>query len=133
MPADPELLKQVPLFSQLDNDEAAVLAGQVEVRKFAPRQRIYKIGDQGGRGYIVISGKVTVSTIDETGQELVVDQAGPGDFFGFASMLEQTAHQTEAAAQEESVCIEVDRHDILILLTRKPDAGMDMLQVLGRQ
>jgi CRP/FNR family cyclic AMP-dependent transcriptional regulator len=133
MACDPELLKQVPLFAQLDNDEAAVLAGQVEVRNFAPRQRIYKIGDTSGRGYIVVSGKVLVSTIDESGQEVPVDESGPGDFFGFASMLEQTPHQTEAVAQEASVCVEVDRHDILILLTRKPDAGMDMLQVLGRQ
>src|SRR5438874_7112344 len=48
-------------------------------------------------------------------------------------MLEQTPHQTMATAQEQTVCIEVDRHDISILLERKPHAGMDMLTVLGRQ
>src|SRR5262249_11071883 len=56
-----------------------------------------------------------------------------GEFFGFASMLEQTRHQTEAIAMDETVCIEVDRKDIAILLQRKPMAGMDMLTVLGRQ
>ena len=56
-----------------------------------------------------------------------------GEFFGFASMLDQTAHQTEAIAIEESVCLEVDRNDIATLLQRKPHAGMDMLTVLGRQ
>src|SRR6266705_3579260 len=85
----PELLKQVPLFALLDADEVAVLAGQVEDRKFVPRQRIYKIGDPGGRVYIVVSGKVQVTTVDEDGQEVIVDESGPGDFFGFASMLEQ--------------------------------------------
>ena len=50
-----------------------------------------------------------------------------GEFFGFASMLEQTPHQTSAMAVEEAVCIEVDRHDIAMLLERKPLAGMDML------
>jgi uncharacterized membrane protein len=48
-------------------------------------------------------------------------------------MLEQTPHQTTAIALEEAVCIEVDRHDIAVLLQRKPLAGMDMLTVLGRQ
>jgi CRP/FNR family transcriptional regulator, cyclic AMP receptor protein len=62
-----------------------------------------------------------------------VDQPAAGEFFGFASMLEKTPHQTTATAQEESVCIEVDRNDIQILLERKPHAGMDMLTVLGRQ
>ena len=56
-----------------------------------------------------------------------------GEFFGFASMLEQTPHQTDATALEESVCLEVDREDISILLQRKPHSGMDMLTVLGRQ
>ena len=56
-----------------------------------------------------------------------------GEFFGFASMLEQTPHQTDAIALEETVCLEVDRHDIAVLLQRKPMAGMDMLTVLGRQ
>jgi uncharacterized membrane protein len=48
-------------------------------------------------------------------------------------MLEKTPHQTNATAVEETVCIEVDRHDISVLLERKPMAGMDMLTVLGRQ
>jgi uncharacterized membrane protein len=133
MACSPEELKHVPLFSLLDDDEMAVLASQVELKKFAPRQRIYKMGDPGGRAYIMISGKVRVTTVDEDHQEVVVDEPGHGEFFGFASMLDETPHQTSATAVEETVCIEVDRHDIAILLERKPLAGIDMLAVLGRQ
>ncbi len=133
MACNPEILRQVPLFALLDDEEAAVLAHEVEIKTFSPRQRIYKIGEPGGRGYVVVSGAVRVSTIDEDHQEVVVDQPSRGEFFGFASMLDQTPHQSEAIAVEETVCIEVDRHDIVILLQRKPHAGMDMLAVLGRQ
>jgi uncharacterized membrane protein len=133
MACDPETLRQVPLFALLDDDEIAVLAGQVEVQTFAPRQRIYRAGEQGGRGYIVVSGGVRVTTVDEDQQEVVVDEPAVGEFFGFASMLDQTPHETSAVAAEESVCIEVDRHDIMVLLERKPHAGMDMLAVLGKQ
>ncbi|HEY1948279.1 MAG TPA: DUF1003 domain-containing protein [Bryobacteraceae bacterium] len=133
MPCDPEVLKTVPLFALLDDDEAAILAAQVEVRTFAMRQRIYKIGDAGGQAYILVSGFVRLTTVDEEQQEVVVDEPGRGEFFGFASMLDQTPHQTEAMALEETVCIEVDRNDITILLQRKPHSGMDMLTVLGRQ
>ena len=76
---------------------------------------------------------VRVTTVDEDQQEVIVDQPAQGEFFGFASMLDQTPHQTEAVAVEESVCLEVDRNDIATLLQRKPHAGMDMLTVLGRQ
>jgi len=133
MACKPEALKHVPLFALLDDDETAVLAGQVELKTFAPRQRIYKMGDASGRAYVVVSGRVRVSTVDQDHQEIVVDEPSHGEFFGFASMLEQTPHQTDAVALDEAVCIEVDRKDIEVLLQRKPMAGMDMLTVLGRQ
>jgi len=133
MPCDADILKNVPLFALLDDEERAVLAGQVEVRTFAVRQRIYKIGDPAGQAFVLVSGSIRVSTVDEDHQEVVVDEPAAGDFFGFASMLDGTPHQTEAIALAESVCIEVDRHDISVLLERKPHAGMDMLAVLGRQ
>jgi uncharacterized membrane protein len=81
----------------------------------------------------MISGAVQVTTIDEDHQDVVVDQPGRGEFFGFASMLDQTPHQTNAIALEATTCVRVDRDDILALLQKKPHAGMDMLTVLGRQ
>src|SRR3954467_1071945 len=133
MACNPSVLRQVPLFALLDDEETEVLANQVEVKTFAPRQRIYKMGDAGDRAYVLVSGSVRVTTVNEDHQEVVVDQPAAGEFFGFASMLEQTPHQTTAISLEETVCLEVDRDDIAVLLQRKPMAGMDMLTVLGRQ
>ncbi len=133
MACDPKELKHVPLFELLDDEEAAVLASQVELKRFAARQRIYKMGDPGQHAYVMMSGTVQVTTVDEDHQDVVVDEPGHGDFFGFASMLEQTPHQTNAMAIEETVCLEVSRDDIAVLLQQKPMAGMDMLTVLGRQ
>jgi CRP/FNR family transcriptional regulator, cyclic AMP receptor protein len=133
MACEPEVLKHVPLFALLDQEEAAVLAAQVECKKFTARQRIYKIGDNTGQAYVMVSGKVRVTTVDEDHQEVVVDEPTHGEFFGFASMLEQTPHQTNATAVDDVEVLEVSRDDIATLLQRKPLAGMDMLTVLGRQ
>jgi CRP/FNR family cyclic AMP-dependent transcriptional regulator len=133
MACDPIELRHVPLFALLDDEEVAVLAGQVELRRFAARQRIYKIGDPGGQAYVMLSGSVDVTMLDEDHQEVLVDSPGHGEVFGFASMLEQTAHQTNAMALTETTCLEVDLNDITVLLQRKPMAGMDMLTVMARQ
>jgi CRP/FNR family cyclic AMP-dependent transcriptional regulator len=133
MACQPDVLKSVPLFSLLDDDETAVLAGQVEIKSFAPRERVYKKGEPGGQAYIMVSGKVRITTVDEDQQEVIVDEPSKGEFFGFASMLEQTVHQTTAIALEETACIEVSRKDILVLLKRKPHSGMDLLTTLSRQ
>src|SRR5450755_4104713 len=133
MACAPEELRHVPLFELLDDDEAAILAAQVEVREFAARQRIYKIGDIDGKAYVVMSGTVRVTTVDEDQQEVLIDEAGHGQFFGFASMLENVPHTTNAMALDDAVCLEVDKNDIEVLLHSKPMAGMDMLTVQSRQ
>jgi len=133
MACQPEVLKDVPLFALLDEDERAVLASQIELKTFAARQRIYKTGDPAPQAYVLLSGRVQVSTVDQDEQEVIIDEPGQRDFFGFASMLERTPHQTSAHALEESSCLEISRDDIRILLERKPHAGMDLLTTLGRQ
>lgn len=133
MVCNPEALRQVPLFALLDEEEIAVLAAQVDIKSFAARQRIYKTGDPGEQAYVMVSGLVRVTTEDEDHQEVVIHEPAPGEFFGLASMLDRTPHQTDAIALDDSVCLEVRRDDIALLLQRKPDAGMDMLTVLGRQ
>ncbi len=133
MPGDPATLKQVPFFALFDDDELAVLAAQVEPRTFAPRQRIYKLGDPADAAYALMSGTVRVTTIDEDQQEVVFDEPVSGDFFGFASLLDGAPHQTTAIALEQSVCLEVHRDDLLSLIERKPHAAMDMMTVLGRR
>ena len=133
MACTPDILRNIPLFALLDDDETAVLAGQVDVKTFQPRQRIYKTGDPGGRAYVLLSGRVSVTAVDEDHQEVVLNEPACGEFFGFASMFEETPHRTSALALEDTTCIEVDRGDIGVLLQRKPHAGLDILTVMARQ
>jgi CRP/FNR family cyclic AMP-dependent transcriptional regulator len=133
MPCTVDELRQIPLFSLLDEEELNVLAGQVERREFAAKQRIYKVGDASERAYVVMSGAVEVTLLDEDGQEVLFSNPHHGEAFGFASMLEATPHQTTAMATEATTCIEIDRNDLSALLEKKPLAGLDMLTVLSRE
>ncbi|HEY1741714.1 MAG TPA: DUF1003 domain-containing protein [Granulicella sp.] len=132
MSCKPYELRHVPLFSLLDDDEIAVLAQQVELREFAAKQRIYKAGEPSTRAFVMLSGAVEVTLVDEDGQEVLFAKPQHGDFFGFASMLENTTHQTTAVTTETTTCLEVDRNDIEALLIKKPLAGLDMMTVLAR-
>ena len=132
MSCQPELLAQVPLFSLLDAEERGVLAAHVEMRQFDRNQVIYRGGDAGGRAYVLIEGRARVTLVDVDQQEVVVDEPGPGGFFGFASLLDGTPHQTRAVAMEPATCIEIDHEDLRQLLHKKPDAGLDILAMLGK-
>ena len=133
MPCDPSIFDEVELFGLLDKDEKAVLAENVELRQFPARHKIFKAQDAGGKAFIVVSGKVKLTVIDEDNQEVVVDTPTHGEIFGLSSMLSESPHQTTAQAVESTVVIEIDRNDLSVLIQRKPQAGLDMLTMMGRQ
>ena len=129
MPCDPAIFEEIPIFSLLDADERAVLAEQVELRRFVPRQRIYRMGDPGDKAYVVTSGKVEVVVVDEDHQEVVLDTPTPGEMFGLASMLSASTHATTATAVMDTTAIEVDRNDLANLLQRM--RGGPLREALG--
>jgi CRP/FNR family transcriptional regulator, cyclic AMP receptor protein len=132
MPCDPAVFEDIAVFSLLDADERAVLAEQVELRRFQARQRIYKPGDPGGKAYIKLSGRVHVVLLDQDHQEVVIDDPGTGEMFGLASMLSDSPHRTAAVALEATSAIEIDRKDLAALVQRKPMAGLDILTMAAR-
>ena len=104
MPCTTNILRQIPLFELFDDDELAVLGAQVELEEFRARQRIYRIGDPGGHAYVVISGAVQVTTVDEDKQDVTVADASEGNYFGFASMLEgRRTRQTRPPSRTRAV------------------------------
>jgi CRP-like cAMP-binding protein len=62
--------------------------------------------------------KVYVTTVEADHQEVLVDVPSYGEFFGLASILEETPHQTNALTIEETACVEVSRDDIIVLIRR---------------
>jgi CRP/FNR family transcriptional regulator, cyclic AMP receptor protein len=132
MACNPEVLKHVPLFALLDEEETAVLAAQVRLKTFAPRQRIYKIGDSSGQAYVVVSGRVRVRPSTRTTRKLWSMNRRTENFSALRRCWSRRRIRPRRAI-DEAVCLEVDQKDIAVLLQRKPLAGMDMLRVLGRQ
>ncbi len=130
---DPDIFNEVPLFALLDAEERKVLAQQVNTVEFDPGSTIFKASDPSGHAYLVQHGRVSVSLTTIDHEEVVVDIAEDGDIFGMSSLLAQAEHLTTAVAMEATRAIEIDRHDLTILLQQKPMAGLDMMTMLEKQ
>ena len=57
MPCETDVLRKVPLFATLDDEELGILGTQVELRRFAAQQRIYKTGAPAQRAYVLVTGE----------------------------------------------------------------------------
>src|SRR6267142_1119844 len=83
-----DLLRNIPLFSQLVEENRAELSSLLQSKDYASQQPIFWIGEKGDQMFIVQGGKVHLSYPDETGHEITVGVLGPGAFFGELSRLD---------------------------------------------
>jgi CRP-like cAMP-binding protein len=133
MPTDSRLLARVPLFDLLDAEERKTLADQSEEVRFPTGEVIFRRGDPGDALFILRQGAVELSAEDTTGQRVVLETAGPGDFFGELSLLDGEARSSDAIARSDVEAIRVDRADLRSLFRSHPDAALDFLVVMGRR
>jgi CRP/FNR family cyclic AMP-dependent transcriptional regulator len=127
------LLAEVPLFQSLDAAERSTLANSVTVVDFPPGRRVFRRGDPGESLYVVTRGLVEISVETTTGDRVLLDQMGPGDFFGEISLLDGRERTADATTTEETRAFEIDRADLEELFRKHPDAALDLLAVVGRR
>jgi uncharacterized membrane protein len=133
VPSRAEILAEVPFFSLLDEQERALLAERVEVVEHAEGQVVFNYGDPGDALYVVTEGEVEVFFKNDTGERIVLETAGPGDFFGEISLLDNGPRTASAIATKATRAIEVDREDLDELIRLKPGAAMELLTATGRR
>ena len=133
MPTHAEMLAGVPLFSLLDDQERAALAERLDHYTAPAGTIIFKFGDPGGALYAVRSGRVELFLRNDTGHEVVLERAGPGDFFGEMSLLDGGPRMATARVMEDLDALVVDRGDLDEFLTVKPAAAMDLLTATGKR
>jgi CRP/FNR family cyclic AMP-dependent transcriptional regulator len=133
MAADPEILAEVPLFQLLDADERAALAAKIEPVSAAAGKTLFSYGDPGDSLYIVREGEVEIFFKNDTGDKIVLERSGPGDFFGELSLIDPGPRTASALVTKDLQAVMVDREDLEALLKQHPAAAMDLLTATGRR
>jgi CRP/FNR family cyclic AMP-dependent transcriptional regulator len=128
-----DILKEIPLFSLLDEAEMAVLANNLDEKNYLAGQIIIREGEEGSTMFVVARGKVELFLKDKTGQRVSFGMLGTGELFGELSLLDQIPRSASAIAIENTLLYVIDRHDLEILVTAHPPAALDMMAILGRR
>ncbi|GAC1646597.1 MAG: hypothetical protein NVS4B12_13720 [Ktedonobacteraceae bacterium] len=128
-----KLLAEIPLFSNMDDEERAEIRSIMTERVFQPGQQVMKAGEPGCAFNIIERGEVEIWLKDTDGKKVVLDVLGPGKFFGELSMLSGETRSASATSSEELVTLELDRNEFFDFLRRRPDAALDVLIELGQR
>jgi CRP/FNR family cyclic AMP-dependent transcriptional regulator len=128
-----ELLRKIPLFELLDNDEIKVLSEQLDQKQVYAGQVVFNQGDQGGTMYVVQSGKVEIFLKDDNNERVILSTVETGGIFGELSLLDNEPRSAGAKALEESMLFVIDRHDLEMLFRAHQHAALDIMTMLSRR
>jgi len=127
------ILRRVPLFAGLSDQELETLAGSLGRRTFAKGMIIFHKGGLGRSLYIIESGQVRIFSLSETGQEISINIYGPGELFGELAILDGLPRSAGAMAMERTVTLTLYRDDFLRCLETCPRMVKDIVAVLSRR
>ena len=132
MSVDPAALEGIEFFELMGDEDRRALAEVVDLVKLGEGETLFRAGEPGESLYLVRGGEVELSIQDNVGQKITLDTATRGDFFGEIALLDEESRTATAVALTATELIELDRGDLLLLFTKKPDAALHMLAAMGR-
>ena len=124
-------LREVPLFSEMDDQEVADIREIMDEVKFKPGQVIIREGELGSLFYVITEGHADILIRDADGSDIMLHRAGPGDFFGELSMLTNEPRSARVRAEDHVTTLTLERTEFFEFLRTHSHAAIDVLVELG--
>ena len=124
-------LREVPLFSEMDEQEVAGIRAIMEEMKFKPGQVIIREDETGDLFYVVTEGQAEIIVRDADGSDIILHVAGPGDFFGELSMLTNQPRSARVRAVDQVTTLVLERDEFFNFLRAHTHAAIDVMVELG--
>lgn len=126
-------LKNVPIFSSLNPEQLAEVEKHCSTRPYPKNAVIINEGDDTDSLYIIESGHVKVFLSDKSGKEVIINNQGPGEYFGELSILTGKKRSASVMTTEKCVFTIMYKQDFKELLEKNPPIGFNMLQSLANR
>ena len=102
MKDDIVLLKHIPLFSSLTDQELLRISSRMKIKLFGKNEIILHEEDTNEFMYTILSGSVKVIQTTEDGRETIIAMHKTGDFFGEMSLIDGRTMPATVLALEDT-------------------------------
>jgi CRP/FNR family cyclic AMP-dependent transcriptional regulator len=130
MAATADRLKSIFLFSNLSDEDRALLASAQMLRKFQKNVIVLHEGDQSNALYIIESGQVKVSKINEEGKEVVLSILSEGEHFGEMSLIDDEPRSASIITKTNCEFAMIRKQDFEQVLDANPQLALAMMRSL---
>jgi CRP/FNR family transcriptional regulator len=128
-----ELLRRVPVFAALGEDDLQRVAEVAVPRRFDAGEVVFREGDESSTCYVVRSGHARAVREHSDGRSITLATFGPGDIFGELAMFDDERRSATVEAIEPTVALAILAGDMRRLLRDHPDIAVKLITSLGRR
>jgi len=128
---DVEILRNIPLFANIDPAKLKLLAFTSEHLEFAENDILCKQGDVGDSAYILLEGRADVIVDTPTGARLTVARLKENDIVGEIAILCDVPRTATVKAASKLVTLRVSKDGFFNLVTQFPQVGVEIMHELA--
>ena len=123
-------LKRVTWFSQLEPRELEKLAQITAIKRLRARETLARKGDLGSQAYVIMRGRLRISSAGADGKETVLRIMDPGEVVGEIALLDGQPRSASMSALEPTELLVIQRRDLIPFLERNPKTAIKLLTTL---
>lgn len=127
------VLRNVPLFSGLDESELQRLS-QVAMRRRAGRnEQVVRAGEDAESLIVLLTGRAKVTNFDEEGREIILAWLGPGEFFGEMGLIDGSPRSASVVAVEPCELLTIGKTEFQRCMQDNFQVAQKLMQILVRR
>lgn len=130
---NPNVLKNVPLFSSFSDHQLAALLPAVQHRRFPRGSYVMRAGEETDALYIILAGRAKVLIPDDDGNEVILSIIGPNEFFGEMGLLDDQPRSASVETLEPCEMLRITRGAFLACLKDNFDAALIIIRNLVKR
>lgn len=116
----------------LSEAEIKAVARRAVTRAFPKNSVVVTEGDRTDTLHIIVSGRVKIYVSDEKGKEIVLNYAGPGEYFG-ELVLDEGPRAASVMTLEPTRFLVVPKEDLREFVANSPEFSLHLIRKLIRR
>jgi uncharacterized membrane protein len=127
------LLRSIPMFDGLTDEDLDVLSGALVRHAFPAGSMIFEMGDSGSALFIVEEGDVNIHLPGDGSRRISLKDLASGEYFGELALFDAKPRSASALATTDTVLLALERATLEDYLARRPRAAMAILRTMGER
>ncbi|KSV62057.1 Crp/Fnr family transcriptional regulator [Sinorhizobium sp. Sb3] len=130
---DRTLVKSLPLFQKMSDQELDSLLTRATVRRVPQNEAVFEQGAQADFFFLLLHGRLKVTQVTKDGQQIIVRVVNPGDLFGFARALQRRDYPGTATAATESLVLAWPTELWNVFVEKNPHLAVNAMHTIGQR